>query len=318
MLGFSRILIIGKKPLPIGGVTVHVERLAEWLDKMDYCYDFYDLNRFSIKSILSDIFKHKYIHLHTSSPIFRFLISILCKIFRSNLIITYHGNIGRYNKILNLFDCLSIFLSYYPIVLNERSYEVALKWNKRSLLQSAYLPIVNIKDDLSLYTKTKLQFMKDNYQFVLCTNAFNWSLDKNGDEIYCISFLVRFFSQHTNWALIISDPSGNCKKQIKQIPENILFVDYPHTFINVLQQSDCFLRYTLTDGDSLSVHEAISFCVPVIATDVVSRPNGVLTVRLNDANDLECAINSLLHNPKTSKVNTKTPDIIQFYLNLNR
>lgn len=219
---------------------------------------------------------------------------------------------------LNLFDYLSIFLSYYPVVLNEESFEMALKWNKRSLLQSAYLPIVNIKDDLSLYTKTKIQFMKDKYQFVLCTNASNWSLDKNGDEIYCISFLVRFFSQHTNWALIISDPSGNCKKQIKQIPVNILFVDYPHTFINVLQQSDCFLRYTLTDGDSLSVYEAISFCVPVIATDVVSRPNGVLTVRLNDANDLECAINSLLHNPKTSKVNTKTPDIIQFYLNLNR
>jgi len=49
------------------------------------------------------------------------------------------------------------------------------------------------------------------------------------------------------------------------------------------------IRFTLTDGDSLSVKEALLLRKPVIATDVVNRPEQVLLVS-TDIQSLEDAI----------------------------
>jgi len=38
----KKILIVGKRPLPIGGVTIHVDRLVKLIDKLGYDYTFYD------------------------------------------------------------------------------------------------------------------------------------------------------------------------------------------------------------------------------------------------------------------------------------
>jgi hypothetical protein len=42
-----------------------------------------------------------------------------------------------------------------------------------------------------------------------------------------------------------------------------------------------YLRTTRTDGDAVSVREALDAGVPVIASDVVKRPVGVLTIPLD-------------------------------------
>lgn len=42
-----------------------------------------------------------------------------------------------------------------------------------------------------------------------------------------------------------------------------------------------YLRTTRTDGDAVSIREALDAGVPVVASDVVKRPAGVLTVSLN-------------------------------------
>jgi glycosyltransferase involved in cell wall biosynthesis len=47
-----------------------------------------------------------------------------------------------------------------------------------------------------------------------------------------------------------------------------------------------FLRPTLTDGDSVSVREALDSGVPVIASDCVKRPSGVRLFATDDVSDL--------------------------------
>lgn len=64
----KKILIVGKRPLPIGGVTIHVDRLVKLIDKLGYDYTFYDLNNFTIYSFIKAISANDIIHLHTSSP----------------------------------------------------------------------------------------------------------------------------------------------------------------------------------------------------------------------------------------------------------
>jgi glycosyltransferase involved in cell wall biosynthesis len=54
----------------------------------------------------------------------------------------------------------------------------------------------------------------------------------------------------------------------------------------LLMKADIFIRTTLSDGDALSIREAMYYGVRVVASDVVKRPAGVLTYRTGDADDL--------------------------------
>jgi glycosyltransferase involved in cell wall biosynthesis len=52
----------------------------------------------------------------------------------------------------------------------------------------------------------------------------------------------------------------------------------------VMSRSDIFVRPTLRDGDSISVREALALGVPVVASDVGTRPEGA---RLFEAGDVD-------------------------------
>ena len=321
-MSHAHILIIGKRPLPIGGVTVHVERLLEWLDDLKIQYSFYDLKRFNIIFFCKSILLTKYAHLHSSSPYLRIVFCILCKLLGTVSIVTYHGNIGRYNNFKNFIDILSVKMAKYPIVLNINSYNQVRRYNHNLLLQSAYInPIKQKENTLSISVIQKIQYLKNRYKIVACTNAYNLSYDNNGNEIYGISYLINYFNCNNQFALIISDPSGNNRKIHGTEFENILFIDTPHSFMDVLKLADCFIRYTSTDGDSLSIHEAQSLGVPVIATDVVSRPEDVLLVKLNSPEDLTeimSKINTLKNQNNKVEISKLIPDVIKFYTQLLR
>lgn len=102
--------------------------------------------------------------------------------------------------------------------------------------------------------------------------------------------------------LIVSDPSRKYKKYLfgilESFPENILIIDYPHNFIPVIIHSDAMIRATTTDGDALSVEEALFFRKWVIASDCVSRPKGVVLYKTGDLDDLSHTINGILPHTK--------------------
>jgi glycosyltransferase involved in cell wall biosynthesis len=60
--------------------------------------------------------------------------------------------------------------------------------------------------------------------------------------------------------------------------------------LGALRERAVLLRPTLTDGDSVSVREALSLGVPVVASDVVVRPPGVVLAAAGDASSLAVAI----------------------------
>ena len=64
----------------------------------------------------------------------------------------------------------------------------------------------------------------------------------------------------------------------EKIGESILLLgDVPHDLcLAAMARSDAFLRCTFSDGDSISVREALSAGVPVVASDVGHRPSGVV------------------------------------------
>lgn len=314
-------LVIGKKPfgeknrIGMGGVVVHVIRLTDWLDDHGLDYHFYDLSSFRLSSFVKSLKASEVAHLHTSSPYLRLVFSVVCRITKTQSICTYHGDIGRFGVLKNYCDKLSIKWVDYPIVLNERSLSIARCINAKTLMLSAYIPPIK-KDDLALDLQEKVSAIRGKYRILFATNASAMSHDKNGSEIYGIKELVSIVKTLPEIGLIISDPSGDYSRYYRdQLPENIYLITEPHPFVGVLSYADAFIRNTSTDGDSISIREALDMGVPVIATDVVDRPEGCFLFSRGDDAMLIKSMRAI--NPKaglySGTQDKDSAEILRFY-----
>ena len=102
--------------------------------------------------------------------------------------------------------------------------------------------------------------------------------------------------------------SGEEAKAIRRLIEErnltrsvLMLGDVPHEeCLHVMSRSAAFVRPTFTDGDSISVREALALGVPVIASDAVARPHGTVLFETANPQDLmqkmECALEGCLQN----------------------
>lgn len=272
----NRILIIGKIPPPIGGVTIHVQRLLQQLPIEGFThFHFLDLNSASFREIITGILRHSVIHLHTSNPYFQLILALFSRLTGKTLLLTFHGNIGRYRKLRNMVTALSCKYCSVPIVQNESSELHAIQLNPGTIRIGAYIP-ASFQQPLAPTTSLLIQSFIADYDYLFCTNASTLSFDRSGREIYGISDLIDAFALLPKAGLIISDSSGQYFHYIRTkrtISPNVCFISTPHDFLNILDYADAMIRNTSTDGDSISVHEAIEKGLVVFATDCVPRPD---------------------------------------------
>jgi glycosyltransferase involved in cell wall biosynthesis len=72
------------------------------------------------------------------------------------------------------------------------------------------------------------------------------------------------------------------------LEENVLMLgDVNHdTCLALMSASDVFVRPTLEDGDSISVREALALGVPVVASDIGTRPAGAILFQRGDVGEM--------------------------------
>lgn len=271
-------LIISTLPPPIGGVSIHTQRLLLFLKKNNFNYSFYDYKKSSFKKGLKLFLKAKMIHIHASNQIFIFLISFFSFILWKKIIITVHGEYNCRGWFLNFLESMSMIISSAPILLNETDYDKVKILNKKSLIITSFIPPMD-KQDLSIDITNKIIDIKKWTKSVFCTNAYRLRFDINGNEVYGIKELINFFNNNIDFGFVLSDPSGEYNSYINsnniKLNSNIIIIANNHSFFKVLELSDCFIRNTTTDGDSISIREALFLNKKTFATDCVQRPNGV-------------------------------------------
>lgn len=306
----KNVLIIGKLPPPIGGVTVHVSRLLSYLQKEKYSFDFLQLSSKNLIKLLFYIRRYKCIHIHSSNPFAREYVTIIAKVLKVKSVVTFHGDLGRYSSnYKNRVDNTTIRLSDKPIVLNEQSFIHASSINKNCDMVSAFIP-PDIKNE---YLKSEciktIEKFKAKYKIVFCTNAYNLSYDKNNNEIYGIFEIVEIFRNRRHLGLVFSDPSGMYSKEFYKrnivVPENVLVINEEHSFFRVVCLCDVNIRNTTTDGDSLSVKESLYLHKITLATNVVSRPKGCLIYNIGTLGNI---IDQLNKEKLISKINNDTSE----------
>ena len=311
----NKLLIIGKIPPPTGGVTIHVSRIIEKLSTEGFDHSFEILKITNFFNLTKSVLKHKNIHLHASNPYVHFLFSLFTKITGKILILTLHAEFGQHKiKFRRILESFSLRLSSIPIVLNLKSFNLVQKINKNVILDSAYIKPIN-QISLPKEVEHLINNKRIIYEKIFCTNAYNRVYDKYGKELYGIDELAELFEK-TNFFLIVCDPSG-VYSQLYNSKDFVhtFFVNYSIDFVSLLIKTDGFIRNTTTDGDSISIHEAIFNNVLVFCTSVVDRPEHTILYK-NAKKELLNLLNSYQKPP--NKIDTyKENKIFNIYKKLN-
>ncbi|GHA46208.1 hypothetical protein GCM10007103_29140 [Salinimicrobium marinum] len=316
-------LILGKRPLPIGGVTIHVERLLHYLSANNVSFEYLDLKKNSKQQIIMNIIMKKNIHLHSSNVYLRFLLTIFGKLTCKRIDLTLHGDLGRYeSKIKNILDLLAIKLANKPVLLNNSSFNKAYKLNKNAFLGSSFIPPFSNSQNLDDSLMQTIHLMKKKIDFLFCTNAFNLAYDKNGQEIYGIFELIDIFTEQSKLGLIVSDPSGAYLREINRkefnIPENIIIIPFPHSFYRIIELCDGTIRNTSTDGDSISVKESLFLEKNTFCTNVVSRPKETITYKKGELDSLlknYCSVRKMnLKSTFKKQVESSLSQVLDLYM----
>lgn len=135
----------------------------------------------------------------------------------------------------------------------------------------------------------------------------------NNTDLYgidlALSLIYKLSLKYSDIGLVVCIPGNkideimtNYKKFIfeNNIENNVHWVVSNVENIRELWRiTDIFLRPTCTDGDSLCIREALEEKTIVLASDVVSRPEGIVCIKYRDIIDFEKKSIYILENKKT-------------------
>lgn len=285
-------LIIGRIPETnnIGGVGIFVSRLlknSKFLNSNKYI--FHSTKHLNILRLIRDIKNSSFVHFNGSNPKAMILVAFLCKVFNKKLILSIHGEVGITRGFLRQLENIAIKLSDFPVV-GMASKAKAKSLNINTKTSSAFIPPSDVKD------KTVDALMKDlpKDKKIFCTNANSFSFDFLGREIYGITSLVNFFKNLEDSILLVVDSSKEYSAHFKsQSLKNVIFITKDIDFCQLLKKSFCFIRYTSTDGDSVSIREALYFGIPVIASNCIERPKSCYLCNYDDTSTIKNAIKEI-------------------------
>lgn len=307
---YKKVLIIGPLPPPLGGVSVHVYRLYKALNNSQV-FDLSQKQNFKGQSYIQifNLIKNQEfdaVHLHAYDV--KLIITLkLLKLFKKfEIIATSHNprlfdtdsKIKKffYKNFLKSIDTLVVVGSHILEDYKNRK----LQLPKEIIIEPAFLPppIDEEEKILKTYPKELFDFI-DNHSHIITANAFQISFHQ-GIELYgldmCIELTSKLKKDCSDIGFIFALANENANKEylekmkqkIKEfdIEDNFYFLTGQKELWPLFKKADLMIRPTTTDGDALSIREAMYFRCPAIASDVSDRPEGTIMLKSRDINDL--------------------------------
>lgn len=323
MLG-NKVIIVGGYPPPFGGITVHVQRLANVLnqhydvkivdfygkpavsDQSGSGAKVYRLRRGSVRTILSvlkDLFVGRgIVHLHVSSVsnVLRLLFFVATKSTKT-LLLTIHG--GSFADRISKKGLLSRSLLRWTLACFDRI--ILVNSEQQKALKTLHIPESKIAI-IPAYIKaeavpsidiiSKMAEIRLRNDLILISSGFGLSYYGYHDILQALSVTYR----DKKVALILALYNSYDERYLSNLHtlsvtlehvEYLILQDtHPDEFNYVLGQCDTYIRATTRDGDSVAVREALQLGLNVICSDCVERPNGTVLFHCNSAESLSAAL----------------------------
>lgn len=324
-----KIALLGSYPPPYGGVSIHIQRIKEKLDELGIStivYDFSgggvkkDSNIVSVNKPLQWLVKYFFtakenrIHSHFSDWRPRSIIGFM-SFFNKKTIITIHGDslkksLENHNWLKKQIIKFSLKHSSYIIAMNTNIKELCLsigvKPTRISVIPS-FIPPTLRKNEINEIPREVWDFI-DLHSPIISANAFEIRFHEH-EDLYGIDMSIDLCSElikdFPNLGLIFCLPRigdyeyyEKLKKTIldRGIQDKFLFINKNFQFYPILMKSDIFVRPTNTDGDAVSIREALYFNVPVIASNCVQRPRDTIIFKNRDNEDFLLKVKTVLNN----------------------
>ncbi|MDP8293121.1 MAG: glycosyltransferase [Candidatus Orphnella occulta] len=321
------LIILGTLPPPRGGVSTHIERLIPYLEEVGIEFVVWDSTRIHkkhknlislrkepLKAIRSLMLPRVKILHHPLSDItfFRLLFFFAMRLMGTRLTITFIGSPAQTlkNSSLKLFYFLTLArLSTHVIIANRDFYKLlvdnGISETKVSVIP-AFIPLNNKFIHDKPIPRDALEFCI-KHKPLITTYAYGPNI-YNKEDLYGLDLIVQLAKElridlpNAGFVVIIPDITEETYfQQLKDCIQHSGLKSLFHfavgnhfSFIPFLQHADLFIRATNTDGDSLTLREAVYYGVPSVASDVCPRPEETSLFHNRDAKDLSRAVRKAL------------------------
>jgi glycosyltransferase involved in cell wall biosynthesis len=258
MMKINRLLMFGTMPPPVGGVTISVKNLVLALEKQKVKIGFIGTDLITTYDIA---------HVHSYRPWKRLVLLFLGRLRAKRNVFTIHGMHFDESDFCNRI-CLKITDGI--IVLNEDILKSAPKLTSKPILKVTSLVTEGladvIKNERILGEKIKPRLLV----YAQHSDSFE------GEPIYGIPFIQSMLPTLIEKYTVVIVDINHCYPELSyHSDDDVVHFTQPVNFQQLLSEVDVYLRPTSKDGDAISIHESLIAGVPIVASDVVTRPKGV-------------------------------------------
>lgn len=338
-----KILITGPIAPPAGGISIHIQRLC-YLLQDDFEMDLVDetgLQKpgiFNMRSLqlftyLKKVKNADLLFVQSGNKLFKKIHIAMAKMFGKKLIITLHGYGPKRPQPFRYMDSCFFNLADRIILVNADIANRVSLAAKKIIVKHAFLPpVMENEPALPIAVSAFINKARTDNAHLVCANASRLDTHQ-GEDLYgldmCVEIASRLIAKKIPLRFIYtvsSLESGDDRFQsnlsrIRElgIENEFLLINERLSFVKLVEQCDVVLRPTNTDGDALTVREALYLGKQVLASDVVERPEGTTLFKTRDVNDLEDKLTQILNGKVTRiKAGEGTRELKAFYTELIR
>ncbi len=318
-IGEDTLFILGAVPPPRGGVSTHIERLLPHLEKDGINHMVWDHSRVTkasqrIVSLRSEPLKivRRLLQKGRKSlyyPITRITVAktmalLALRLFNTRLVLmlvaSYAQTIGDRSVKRALLRALMQGTDHIVVNNTEFYDRMILMGGKASRLSvmPAFIPESAVDIERRPLNAAAHEFCKQFSPLIL---VYAYGPDRHqGVDLYGLDMAVELLKDlQPEWpgaGLVAVLPEITDADYFNEVSNAIQRMELTSrvliprgddiSFSAFLQKSDVFIRPTNTDGDALTVREAISSGVATVASDVCPRPEGTVTFKNRNRIDL--------------------------------
>jgi glycosyltransferase involved in cell wall biosynthesis len=331
----NNLLIIGPLPEPKGGVSIHITRLSDLLQDQfniqfidespiskDGIFNLHSKNPIGYLRLLlwADI-----IHIHSGVSLLRFIHVIVSSLLLKKTIVSIHSFTPKHRY--EAWATSIILRLANKVLVVSREIANSLKIREPIIKPAFIPPNINREPALPGAIAKWIESRRTANNSVLAANAFRIAFH-HGTDLYGIDLCITMMDELVNKQgrpvslIFILASLAKSEKQFHtygalieklNLASHVMLVHADLSFVKVIEKADIVLRPTCTDGDALTVREALFLGKPVIASDVVSRPRGTILFSNRDHDSMARKVVEVLMNSRPSFPTSDTLSAYKYF-----
>lgn len=318
------IAILGNYPPPLGGVSVHIKRVMhKFTRQCNRVHHFDTSKRFNVFlyviRLCFFLVKNRFdlVYYHTADLNRRFvefkLLLFLKKIMGYELVIVEHNcrHLAQRSKASKKIFNQCMQKADKLVLIGSSTWQSYIDHDIHmpvdTTIEAAFLPPDLTTESYLIegYPATLKQFLQ-THSPVIIINAFQLSFigdqDLYGIDL-SIDALAKISKKHPTVGIVyafaqIGDQEyfNSLKDKLSLLHLNsfVYFLIGQNELWPLLKNADLLMRPTRSDGESVSVQEALYFNIPVVASDAIERPRRVFIFKSGNAESLYEKIDQVL------------------------